>query len=182
MGEYIYLIIGPSGSGKTTLCNYLGEMYGLKQLESYTTRQPRFPGERGHVFVDKTTFDALPNKCAYTFFDKHGYCATSEQVDEVDLYVIDPPGVKYFMEHYIGEKIPRAVLLTVKDQVERMKKRGNSEEFITQRCENDDNIFKDYINVIKNTGINCRIFNTDDYTVEETAEQIYEYIKEGQNE
>ena len=38
------------------------------------------------------------------------------------------------------------------------------------------------INVIKNTGIDYRIFNTDDYAVEETAEQIYEYIKEGQDE
>ena len=182
MGKYIHLIIGPSGSGKTTLCNYLGEMYGLKQLESYTTRASRYPGERGHIFVDEQTFDALPNKCAYTFFDGHKYCATSDQVDKVDLYVVDPPGVQYFQQHYVGEKIPKAVILTVENQTERMMGRGNSMEFIVQRCENDKDIFNDYINVIKDTGMDCRVFHTDDYTVAETARQIYEYIKEGQDE
>lgn len=55
----IYLIVGPSGSGKTTIANELKATYGYKAVESYTTRPPRYEGERGHIFVSDEEFDAL---------------------------------------------------------------------------------------------------------------------------
>ena len=33
----------------------------------------------------------------YTYFDNHHYCATKEQVDNSDLYIIDPYGIGYFL-------------------------------------------------------------------------------------
>lgn len=39
-------VLGASGSGKSTLCAELEKRFGLKSIPSYTTRQPRFEGER----------------------------------------------------------------------------------------------------------------------------------------
>lgn len=99
----IYLLVGESGSGKTTIQNKLVEN-GYKALQSYTTRPPRYDGEVGHTFVTKAEFDNLEDICAFTAFGGHRYCATCKQVDEADTYIIDPAGIKYFKEHYKGDK------------------------------------------------------------------------------
>jgi hypothetical protein len=44
----LILLCGKSGSGKTTVADLLQSKYGLKQLESYTTRPQRKADERGH--------------------------------------------------------------------------------------------------------------------------------------
>ena len=47
----IFLIVGCSGSGKTTITEQLEQKYGLKSIQSYTTRPPRYDGETGHIFI-----------------------------------------------------------------------------------------------------------------------------------
>ena len=49
--KFLILLIGESGSGKTTLANQLNKQYGLKILNSYTTRPKRYEDESGHVFI-----------------------------------------------------------------------------------------------------------------------------------
>ena len=44
MGNCIFLIVGCSGSGKTTITEQLEQKYGLKSIQSYTTRKPRYEG------------------------------------------------------------------------------------------------------------------------------------------
>ena len=100
----IFLIIAPSGAGKTTLAGQLEKMYGLQSIQSYTTRPPRYDGETGHIFVSDKEFDELKDMVAYTEFCGHRYCATAEQVENNDLYVIDPKGVEYFRQAYHGNK------------------------------------------------------------------------------
>lgn len=137
--EYIVLVVGESGSGKSTICNILTTRYGLKQVESYTTRPMRYEGESGHIFVDDAEFDALDNICAYTVFDGYKYGATQEQVDNADLYIIDLDGVDYFMAHYKGRKIPMVVYIKtpIYTRVERMLKRGDTESKIIERLSYD---------------------------------------------
>ena len=48
----LYLLVGPSGSGKTTVANWLEKEYNLRQVNSYTTRPPRFSNEPGHIFFN----------------------------------------------------------------------------------------------------------------------------------
>lgn len=137
--KYIVLVVGESGSGKSTICNLLTTRYGLKQVESYTTRPMRYEGESGHIFVDDAEFNALDNMCAYTMFDGYKYGATQEQVDNADLYVIDLDGVDYFMAYYKGRKIPMVVYIKtpIYTRVERMLKRGDAESKIIERLSYD---------------------------------------------
>ena len=53
----LLLLVGKSASGKTTLATLLETRLGLRQLQSYTTRAPRFDMESGHTFVSDKEFD-----------------------------------------------------------------------------------------------------------------------------
>lgn len=136
----IYLIVGPSGSGKTTIANELKATYGYKAVESYTTRPPRYEGERGHIFVSDEEFDALGPMCAYTEYNGYRYGVTADIIDTHDIYVIDPYGVNYLAERYEGKKliIPIRIYAPWKVRLERMKQRGDSEEDISARELQDD--------------------------------------------
>lgn len=141
----IYLLVGPSGSGKTTIANELRDIYGFKVVESYTTRPPRYPGERGHIFVSDEEFDNLGEMCAYTEYNGYRYGVTREIIDECDIYVIDPPGVEYMQQRYHGGKGIVTIGLEVSETIRaiRMMNRGDSLIDILKRLEVDSKWFGD---------------------------------------
>lgn len=183
--EYIYLLVGPSGAGKTTVANILKDEYKWRVLDSYTTRRPRFEGETGHTFCTKEEFDALPDKVASVEFDGNWYCATTEQVENSDIYVIDPEGIAAFFVKYHGKKIPVIVNLSisVKKSISRMRQRGDSEEKIVQRINNDIKIFwsggkadcsviEDAYRCLVSDPDNMLIYNADGFTANTIAYAI----------
>lgn len=139
MAKPLFLFVGPSGSGKTTVANMIEEQYGYVQVQSYTTRPKRYEGETGHIFISKEEFDKLENLAAYTKYNGYEYCTTSAQLDECDIYVIDPPGVKTLLKRYNNRPI-RIVYFdsTVKNRIERMVDRGDSDTEIVGRLHNDE--------------------------------------------
>ena len=147
--DTFFLICGKSGSGKTTILNRLENDYGLIQLQSYTTRLPRYEGERGHLFVSKKEFDLLYPRVAYTIYNGFEYCATIEQVNESDLLTIDPCGIDFFKKSYIGEKKVKIVYILVSEEerIARMRKRGDCEEYILKRIVYDEQAFKGIENI-----------------------------------
>ena len=100
----LILLVGKSGSGKTTIAEYLEKHYGMKMLESYTTREPRYEGEKGHTFITYNEYLQLQNKVGVTYFDGKYYCCTQEQCDNSDVYVIDPDGIAVFRRNYKGNR------------------------------------------------------------------------------
>lgn len=137
--KHIYLFVGPSGSGKTTIMKELKKLYGYIPISSYTTRPPRYEGEEGHIFVTEEEFDQLGEMAAYTKYHGYRYGVTSEIIDKSDLYVIDPEGVKYFKEHYHGNKKPIIIFINTDPsaRLQRMKARGDSEADAYERLRND---------------------------------------------
>ena len=143
-----FLIVGESGSGKTSLCNILSEEKGMKQLWSYTTRNRRYDGEPGHVFVPSMgVWQALnPTEIVvgYTHFAGHDYWATAKQVDESDLYVIDVDGVDFFKKNYAGHKNIKVVYIrsSVLERATRMLSRGDGLISTARRLINDAIAFR----------------------------------------
>ena len=135
----LHLFIGPSASGKTSAANEL-EKLGYKQIKSYCTRQPRYEGEDSHTFITKEEFDKLENIIAYTYYDGNHYCATKEQCDEADIYVVDIPGIKTLIEKYETERPIKMWYFDVDlvIRVQRMIDRGDSDSAIVGRILTDE--------------------------------------------
>ena len=147
--NYCFLVIAPSGTGKDTVVNTLCEKYGYTKVKSYTTRPPRnkdVNDKDNHIFITEEQYHELPNKVATTFFDDNYYCATAEQVDNADFYIVDVEGVRTIKENYKGDKQLKVIGLTIDDKTrkERMKHRGDSTRSIKSRIENDKKMFKDF--------------------------------------
>ena len=180
--KFIFLLIGASGSGKTTITEQLEQRYGLKSIQSYTTRKPRYDGETGHIFVSDEEFDKLTDMVAYTEFAGNRYCATAEQVETHDLYVIDPDGIDYFREHYKGKKTPKIIFIIAdmetryERMVQRSEKKGNT--YLTAvdealaRIKNDIVEFYDYVQ--DSSKVDCTINNIDN--LDSAVEKVYNFI------
>lgn len=90
----INLIAGRTGRGKDWFAKIL-ENHGFKILKSYSTRKPRFEGENTHIFITDEEADAIPeeDKVATTEINGVKYFATKQQLEECDVYIIDPKGI-----------------------------------------------------------------------------------------
>ena len=150
----LYCIIGPSGSGKSKLVeNIKKEFDWMESVDSYTTRQPRYLNESGHIFITKEEFDKL-NLIAYTVFNNYEYGVTAELLDKADLYIIDLDGYLYLKEHYKNRKII-VIGLDVDPAIrfDRMLNRGDTVEQAKARLEHDGFKFLrylDYCDVVLN--------------------------------
>jgi guanylate kinase len=147
--------VGPSGSGKDAAVKYLCEEYRYTRITSYTTRERRDIDDK-HIFIDKFIFDTLANKVACNEYCGNWYTTTKNDVDNNDLYIIEPNGVKDFKNTYKGNKGVKVIGLKVPPSIaaKRMKQRGDSEQAIQIRIKEDAVLFADmdtYCDVIVNT-------------------------------
>lgn len=170
--KYIFCIAGVSGSGKTTLVENLQSEYGLKTVESYTTRPKRYENEKGHIFVTNKEFNDLKDICAYTMFNGYEYGVTAEIVDQCDTYVIDPAGIKFLNEAYKGDKkiISIALVCSPEEVSRRMKQRGDSDDAIASRLRHDKIAFEDLLDVCQYSIL------VDNLSPEETLREAYNII------
>lgn len=148
ISEILICLIGESGSGKSSVAQKLIQdypEYHLTELKSYTTRLPRFKEENTHIFVTPDEFKNIKNKVAYLNYKGAEYCASKEQIDENDIYVVDPSGYKMLCQRYSGDKylLPIYIKTNILTRCWRMYKRGDSLKQIYTRITNDRKIFKD---------------------------------------
>lgn len=129
----LILLMGPSGCGKSTVARELIKRYGLSQVDSYTTREPRIEDEPGHTFISYETYLSymMDNKLvAYTQVDNNFYGADKDQVDAAEIYVIDPFGAKILAEKYKTDRDIFFIFLDVakETRLARMQARGSARE------------------------------------------------------
>lgn len=137
----LFLFCGRSASGKTTIANMLSEKYGYVQVESYTTRKPRFDGETGHIFVSEDEFNNLGGLAAYTYYNSNHYGTTFKQLAESDIYVVDVPGIESLLEKFKDDKRPICILYfkaSAYNRILRMIDRGDSDAAIISRLLQDE--------------------------------------------
>ena len=140
MDNTLYLFVGKSASGKTTVANFLEKKHGFKQVNSYTTRPPRYDGETGHVFINDEQFDNLSDIVAYTEYNGFRYGTTAEQLDKCNIYVVDVPGVKTLLERY---RTNRRIMIfyfgaNICTRINRMTNRGDCDAAIISRLLQDE--------------------------------------------
>ena len=141
----LYCLVGPSGCGKTTIAEML-EAEGYHSVQSYTTREPRYEGEEGHIFVSKDEFDKL-DLITKTTFSGASYGVTRNLIEENDLFVVDPAGLRYLKEHYDGPKKIVAIAFSCPASVckERILKRGDTKKEACTRLRHDKKAFKNFL-------------------------------------
>lgn len=168
----LYCIVGPSGSGKTTLVEALQKEYGYRVIESYTTRPPRHDGETGHIFVSPDEFKELKDVYAYNQYDGYEYGITAKQLEENDLYIVEPSGVEDLLKRYRGHKGIKVIGLKpdIEVLIERMKLRGDSDDKIINRLIEDADTFKK-LHIITD------IMFTTELTVNELCEALHSHIE-----
>ena len=189
--ENCYLIVGQSGSGKTTIVNTLEVKYGLKSIQSYTTRPKRSDGETGHIFISDEEYDKLENIVACTEFCGYRYCATAKQIDENDLYVIDPDGVESLKTLYKGDKQFKIIYIKsdITTRYERMRLRSQQSgkkyleavEESLSRVVNDSEKFYKYEH--NETPIDLLVINNSwDNNLAPIADKVYSFIQNCEKE
>jgi len=143
----LFIVSSPAGGGKTTLVNLLiEEIPNLKRAITCTTRKPR-PGEipgKDYIFLSKHEFEERIRKdefLEYAVVHGNYYGTPKKEVFEIlnqgiDLIlVIDVQGMKQIKQNY-KEAITIFILPpSLNTIVQRMKKRGDSEEEIRKRLE-----------------------------------------------
>ena len=117
-------------------------------------------------------------------FDKYDISITAEQVENNDLYIIDPKCVDFFMESYKGSKTPKVIFISsdMTTRYERMKSRAeeNGSEYMDavksslERITNDVVEFYDYIHGQTQIDYTCK--NNADDKLEDVVDRIYKYI------
>lgn len=167
----LILLVGPSGSGKTTIADILEKEHGMKQLRSYTTRKPRYDGEDGHIFVSDEEFDKLGNIIAYTEFDGYRYCATAQQANEADVYIIDPRGIRELDRSKIDRDIIIVgVSVPEGTRIVRMLKRGDDRDAVHKRLINDMRMFDHYLDLC-----NYVVYNANEKSLISSIDAILGY-------
>lgn len=135
--------MGESGCGKTALTQELTKR-GFTSIDSYTTRQPRYPGEKGHIFCSVEEYEQYKNRneiVAYTYFNDNHYFATRDQIKNADLYVVDMDGIDELKSNIYEDDLEVVVIyiqVDEKTRIERMQKRGENKEKIFKRVINDN--------------------------------------------
>lgn len=97
----IFLIVGRTCTGKSSLAREMCERLGLRQVVSYATRPRRKSEEDGadHYFIEpKDVAQFRDQMAAYTKIGDYEYFTTYQTLDESDIYVVDPNGIRELFE------------------------------------------------------------------------------------
>ena len=139
MKKPLFLITGQSGSGKSALATELSAKYGYKLAKSYTTRKPRTPDETAYHFVDPMTFQRFKDMTNVTLYHNNSYGIRISDLLSVDLYIVDPAGIRYMKQHHtnIFDIYVIGVTATAEECASRMRNRGDNPDSVRSRIEND---------------------------------------------
>ena len=156
----IIVLVGKTASGKTTVANELCENHGYKRIITYTTR-PMRENEVQDVdyhFISDEQFNKMVENNEFTEYKRYntahgvwsyGSVVTLEQELSDDCYVIilTPQGLRN-LSRKMSRYIAFYLNVSLKSQLERLKKRGDEEQQIIKRLINDAKDFENVLDIV----------------------------------
>jgi len=172
------VLAGASASGKTEAAKMLASKYGITKVITTTTRPMRV-GEvhaRDYFFVSEEEFKKMIEDdrfVEYTSYNGYYYGSTKDQIAPDKCVVIDPAGLKAYIELNDDSIITFFLDSSEETRHKRMMERGDKLENVISRLEHDKKAFRPESLPVVDYHINTEVFN-----VEEVADLIYKVYKE----
>ncbi len=140
------LLIGASASGKTEISRALAIKYGISKAITHTTRAPRNGEINGvdYYFVDEEEFAQLAKQGAFvetTLYNGCHYGCSKAEIADDKAVVVDPNGLKSFLKLKDPSIVAFYLDANESTRKSRMHSRGDKEEDIKKRLENDKAAF-----------------------------------------
>lgn len=180
MRQILITVAGRNSAGKSLIAKKVAEALGLNVVKSYATRKPR-PEElqKGlencdHIFVSDEEYDKLENITAETEINGARYCTTQEILDNSDIYVIDPKGIKDLKER-CGSRYKLLQFYIYADADKRAARfvaRGETKAKFEAREQSEDEQFIDYEN---NHGWDIIIYNN--WDIDTAVKTMLDYVR-----
>lgn len=157
MSKILWCIEGETASGKDLVTRHLCDKYGMRVVCSYTTRPPRTCEINGreHWFVSDEEMQRILSEdkvVAYTKIEDkksnakgYEYCATLDNVNDADIYIIDPKGVAYMKEKFPDINI-KVIFIYVSEEIRRQRalsRDSSQEKAFNDRVANEKAQFED---------------------------------------
>ena len=139
--ELIFIFTGPTGAGRKTIAEMAGSTINMKQVLSYTTRQPRTNEAEGrdYHFISRDAFEEAQRRDEFVevveidgalYGIKNADIESQLQEYGCIYLVLNRYGAEILKDLY-GDKVKRFFIYADRDTiVERLTKRGDSEEQI----------------------------------------------------
>lgn len=180
MRQILITVAGRNSAGKSIIAKKVAEALGLNVVKSYATRKPRPEElEKGlencdHIFVSDEEYDKLENITAETEINGARYCTTQEILDNSDIYVIDPKGIKDLKERCGSRyKILQFYIYADADKrAARFVARGETKAKFEAREQSEDEQFCDYEN---NHGWDIIIYNN--WDIDTAVKTMLGYVR-----
>ena len=112
----------------------------------------------------------------HSLYNGNYYGCGVDQINDNKIVVLDPNGLHSFLKLKDKNIVSFLLIADEKTRMERMHSRGDKEENIAQRIENDINDFS-----LDKIGKVDFIINTEKQSIEETSDLIYKLYKEKLN-
>lgn len=175
---FMIVLTGASASGKTVTALDLQKRFGLVKAITTTTREKRVGETDGveYFFISKKEFEKRlsENKFVeHSLYNNNFYGCGVDQISDNKIVVLDPNGLHSFLKLKNKNIVSFLLIADEKTRKERMVSRGDKEENIKQRLENDVNDFS-----LEKIGKVDYVIETQNKTIEETSELIYKLYKE----
>ena len=171
------ILCGASASGKTVTALELQKKYGLSKAITTTTREKRVGETDGveYFFISKEEFQKRLSENKFvesSLYNGNYYGCGIDQVADDKVVVLDPNGLHSFKKLKNKNIVTFLLIADESTRKERMVLRGDKEENIKQRIKNDVVDFS-----LDKIGEVDFVIKTNDKTIEETADLIYQNYK-----
>lgn len=172
------ILVGASASGKTATALELQRKYGLRKAVTTTTRAMRVGEKDGvdYFFITREEFLKRNEEGKFvetTLYNDNFYGCGIDQVSDERIIVLDPNGLHAFKELNDKHIVTFLIECNASIRESRMHSRGDKLEKIKQRLENDVIDFDK-----RKIGKTDFTINTDNLSIEETADLIYQKYQE----